>query len=46
MVEFSGNVSGAAVANGPNSGGRQGLRRAAAGRGGVVGLKRAYIISH
>ena len=43
MAEFSGNVSGAAVANGANSGGRQGLRRTAAGGGGFLwDVKRAY----
>ena len=31
MAEVSGDVSGAAVANGANSGGRQGLRRTAVG---------------
>jgi hypothetical protein len=42
-VEFSGDVSGMAVANGPNSGGRQGLRRTAAGGGeGLWDVKIAY----
>jgi hypothetical protein len=48
MAEVSGDVSGAAVANGPKSGGGQGLQRTAAGRGGGLwDVKRAYhIISH
>ena len=42
MAEFSGDISGAAVANGANSGGRQGLRRTAAGGGFFWDVKRAY----
>ena len=40
MVEVSGDVSGVAVANGPNIGGGQGLRRTAVGGGEVVGYEK------
>ena len=42
MAEVSGDVSGAAVANGANSGGGQGLQRIAAGGGFFWDVKRAY----
>ena len=43
MVEISGDVSGVAVANGPNGSDGQGLRRTAAGGGGgVVGCEKVY----
>ena len=45
MAEVSGDVSGAAVANGANSGGGQGLRRIAAGGGFFWDVKRAYALS-
>ncbi len=41
MAEVSDDVSGAAVANGANSGGGQGLQRTAAGWGGVVGCEKS-----
>ena len=42
-MEASGDVSGTAVANCANSGGGQGLRRTAAGGGGILwDVKRAY----
>ena len=42
MVEVSGDVLGAAVVNGANSGGGQGLWRIAAGGGFFWDMKRAY----
>jgi len=44
MAEFSGDVSGVAVANGANSGGGQGLQRTAVGGGIFLGCEKS--LSH